>query len=280
MANPTQEKVWKFLETPQGLAARFVQGFIIVLILLSAVSFGVEYWRPTSFETYADAWKILETLTVCVFIAEYLIRLWAAPSKKKCITNFYSIIDVVAILPFFFTASNLGFIRSTRLLRLLRTVRLMRVAKILRPFWKSDGINVSRIVQENIVKNLVLVVLLMTSHHSVIELLHSVPAENFGDILFAVSIIALAAMFGFFSLSYGDMNPFKTFERFMVHLTTTALLFPIGLTFLIIQEMLVMQLPQYPTLLVVTIWLVFGSVVLWDFWNVKRVANKIVAPAS
>ncbi|MBI2416140.1 MAG: hypothetical protein HYV33_05800 [Candidatus Kerfeldbacteria bacterium] len=54
------------------------------------------------------------------------------------------------------------------------------------------------------------------------------------------------------------------------------LMLPIGLMFLIIQIVLTVELERAPKIIVATIWLVYGAIVLWDFWNVRRVEQKLL----
>lgn len=68
-----------------------------------------------------------EIATVSLFTLEYLMRIYAAPSRLKFIFSFYGILDLVAILPFYI-APALDF-RSLRLIRLLRLARLLKLIR-------------------------------------------------------------------------------------------------------------------------------------------------------
>lgn len=273
-----RQRTWLFFDKPEGFFARFVQVTIILLIFLSVGTVLLELIEHPFVVENAREFYVLELVTVIIFSAEYLLRLWASPSRPKFVMSFYGIIDLLAILPFFLAHSNLGFIRSARILRLLRMSRLLRAAKILRPLWDisgESGVSVARIVQENVFKNVAVLVGLFFLAEPIESFLLETDPGLFGDITFASSIFVLAAMFGFFSLSYGDVNTSKWGNRMLMHITTAALVIPIGMMFLLIQGMLTIQIGNTPTILVVPMWFVYAAVVLWDFANVLKVEGML-----
>ena len=52
-------------------------------------------------ERYSVAFFCLDTACVMIFTVEYLLRLFAAPSRYRFIRSVMSIIDVVAIMPYY-----------------------------------------------------------------------------------------------------------------------------------------------------------------------------------
>ena len=75
----------------------------------------------------------LELVFTCIFVAEYLLRWYAAPNRLLYPLTFYAIVDLVAILPSVLLLGSdlilLRVVRGVRLLRLLRLLRLMRVLR-------------------------------------------------------------------------------------------------------------------------------------------------------
>lgn len=267
-----RQRVYNFFEHPKTIPAYLAQAIIISLIILSTIEFGIELFNYHFFETHRSIFHSIEVIMVVVFTVEYIIRFWAAPNRWKFFINFYSIIDLLAILPFYFLALNISFLRSAMILRVLRTLRLLRLAKIMK---YSSGLTITHILQENIIKNLIVVIALVSTVHPIREFVGQVDSSFFADIMLAASILAVAAMFGAFGLNYESINPHKTFDRILTHVTSAALLFPIGVMFLIVQELLTTELNFFPTVMVAAIWFVYLAIVLWDFWNVKRVEEKI-----
>ncbi|XP_035716229.1 potassium voltage-gated channel subfamily B member 1 [Folsomia candida] len=79
--------------------------------------------------------EILETLeTVCIiwFTAEYLIRLFAAPSKRKFFCGVLNNIDLLAIAPFYVSLFLVQLDTAGRLVQVLRVIRILRIFKLAR----------------------------------------------------------------------------------------------------------------------------------------------------
>lgn len=275
----TKQRITEFFDRPHTPVAIAVRAFIIVLILLSTGAMLVEFLSPNIAAQYRALFSVMEVVVGGVFALEYLLRLWAAASPRRFVFNFYNIIDLCAILPLFITGANVSVLRVVRLARFVRSARLLSLGKLFRHFWLANVLSTTHVVQENIIKNIVLIIILFGSAHSLKAYLASVDVEVLGDVLFASSIVAVGAMFGFFGLSYQKMNPASMAQRFFMHLTTGLLLLPIGITFLIVQSILEIKMGSSPFLIVSVVWLVYTAIVLWDMWNVLSV-QEIISPAS
>lgn len=272
-----RQKVWNFFEKPKSLPAFLVQGVIILFILLSGLEFVIEIFAPEFFVSANQFFIYLETIIVAAFTLEYLLRLWAARSRSKFVIDFYSIIDLLAILPFFLIGLNLSFLRSIKILRLLRMARLLRFAKIMK---YSGKLSMTHILQENVVKNIIVIILIVYFYTPIQEFISKIDSGVYGDIMLATSILAVAAMFGAFSFSYESINPYKTADRMFGHITSGLLLLPIGIMFMFLQVILTLEIGSRPTILITAIWLVYLSIILWDFWNVKRIEDRLNEKSS
>lgn len=93
---------------------------------------------------YAGVFKSLEICSVIVFSAEYAVRLWACPAdsryanswkgRLRYATSFLSVVDLLAILPFYlgtWFSADLRVLWALRLLRLLRVLKLGRYSTAL-----------------------------------------------------------------------------------------------------------------------------------------------------
>ena len=104
------------------------------LILLSLVSFSIET-LPGLNESTREFLQILEVSCVLIFTVEYFLRLYVASKKISHIFSFYSIVDLVAILPFYLsTGLDLRAVRAFRLLRIFRILKLARYGKAMKRF--------------------------------------------------------------------------------------------------------------------------------------------------
>ena len=129
-----RQKMWKLFEDPEqnvlGLLMHYTSA---VLILVSVVASTVETLKcgqQTCGDKYSEQFYIVESTCVIVFTVEYLARLYAAPIRFKFMKQFLSIIDVVAIIPFYvaliFPDAAGGPFTVLRVFRIFRIVKMSR----------------------------------------------------------------------------------------------------------------------------------------------------------
>lgn len=123
--------------TPRGRVARSIRLSLQGLILLNVLAVVFES-VDSIHAAYADAFRIIESISVAIFSLEYGLRFWAsaecdgeAPVWRKrlhFVKAPYSLIDLMAILPFFlsFVSVDLRFIRAFRFFRLARIAKMVR----------------------------------------------------------------------------------------------------------------------------------------------------------
>ncbi|KAM8936528.1 LOW QUALITY PROTEIN: A-type voltage-gated potassium channel KCND2-like [Lycaon pictus] len=107
-----RQRVWRAFENPHtstmALVFYYVTGFFIAVSVIANVvetvpcgaSPGHAKELPCG-ERHAVAFFCLDTACVMIFTVEYLLRLAAAPSRYRLVRSVMSIIDVVAILPYY-----------------------------------------------------------------------------------------------------------------------------------------------------------------------------------
>jgi len=99
---------------------------IKALIVVNMVAFAVESIRNLSPLARQILWAI-EVFSVTVFTAEYVLRVTLSRPRYRYIVSFFGIIDLLAILPFYFgLLVDLRSLRAIRLLRLFWLLKLMR----------------------------------------------------------------------------------------------------------------------------------------------------------
>lgn len=252
--------IW-FADKPKTLIAKTIYWFIAGLILYLTTDFIIQLIQPEFYKAHFYILTLIERIIIGIFTLEFIIRLGISKNKQKFIGNIYNIFDFIVIVSSFFAAFNFAILRTIRFIRILRMLRLLRLHRL---------ITTNSIVKENLIKNIAVIFVIIFIANPLHDFILSVPKDVLGDVLFASSILVLAAMFGAFSYSYKDINPSKLFERIFAHLTTGMLMIPIGVMFLIIQFVLNLKIGFSSLLLNISIWFVYASIVLWDFANSLR----------
>jgi len=150
---PTLKQVIENNETRLG---RGFDLFIQFLIVVSLVTFSIETLPDLSRPT-RDVLRYTEIVTVIIFTAEYLLRLYVADRKLSFIFSFFGLVDLFAILPFYvFTCVDLRSIRAVRLFRLFRILKVVRYSAAIRRFHRALLIAKEEIVLFGLVAALVL----------------------------------------------------------------------------------------------------------------------------
>ena len=176
-----------------------------ILIIISLVSFSIETLPGLSEQTYTLlGW--IEVVVVVLFTIEYILRIVASEKKLSYIFSFYGIIDLLAILPFYLSASV-----SLQALRILRLLRLFRVFKLLRynaAFGRlGQAIWLAR--EELILFSVVTLMMLYLAALGIYHFEHAAQPENFRSIFdslwWAVSTLT--------TVGYGDIYPITTGGR-------------------------------------------------------------------
>lgn len=129
------------IETPIGKAINFV---IVGLVLLSAAIFVAQ--------TYAIAPELrvrlnqIDSAILYIFAIEYLLRFWCAERKLRYVFSLYSLLDLLAIVPFFLSSIDIRFIRLFRWFRILRLLRFIEGRTIFGYVSSEDTVAVARIL--------------------------------------------------------------------------------------------------------------------------------------
>ncbi len=119
-------------------AGNIFDSVIITLIIINVIVVVVDTFDGLPL-WYQSLSNILETVSIIIFTAEYLLRIWTAPliypdksrtlARLRYIISFMAIIDLLAILPFyipFIIPVDLRVLRALRMIRLLRLFKANR----------------------------------------------------------------------------------------------------------------------------------------------------------
>ena len=199
-------------------ASRIFDRSIMILIALSIVSIILESFSGI-YLRWNRAFRIFDTVTVIVFTAEYLLRIWTAdflfPDEKhprlKYLFSWMALIDLMAILPFYlpFFSADLRFLRMMRLFRLFR---LLHVFKLGRYFEALQVIvRVIRSSGPQLVMSVVICFFVMLFSAIIMYTVESpVQPEQFPNVISSL----WWAMCTLTTVGYGDVYPVTSVGRF------------------------------------------------------------------
>ncbi|XP_035005041.1 potassium voltage-gated channel subfamily D member 3 [Hippoglossus stenolepis] len=144
-----RETMWRAFENPHtstmALVFYYVTGFFIAISVLTNVvetvpcgSTANQKDMPCG-ERYTVAFFCMDTACVMIFTVEYLMRLFAAPSRYHFMRSVMSIIDVVAILPYYI---GLVMTDNEDVSGAFVTLRVFRVFRIFKFSRHSQGLRI------------------------------------------------------------------------------------------------------------------------------------------
>uniref|UniRef100_A0A8D0FSZ0 BTB domain-containing protein n=1 Tax=Strix occidentalis caurina TaxID=311401 RepID=A0A8D0FSZ0_STROC len=167
-----QRRAWLLCEHPESSpAARAVAFLSVLVILVSIVVFCLEtlpQFRaggegaaqtpppvstnassppPSPRGGWTDPFFVVETICICWFSLELLVRLLASPSKAAFFRNAMNLIDLAAIAPYFVAlgtelARQRGIGQPAMSLAILRVIRLVRVFRVFKLSRHSTGLQI------------------------------------------------------------------------------------------------------------------------------------------
>lgn len=207
-------------DSPESSIKRKIEIFILFLIVISSVEVILESVVSLNLK-YHQLFFGIDAVVSVLFTIEYIFRLWTykidgeKPTVKQRLSHifsFYMLIDIVSIIPFYFSiffSTGYGFLRIVRILRLFRLMKFAR-------FMKSQNLVLNAI--KNKAKELILsmqIVVFLTVILSAIlyNIENTVQPDNFGDIVDAF-VWSLSKFIGGVG-GYGDFEPITFWGQVM-----------------------------------------------------------------
>jgi voltage-gated potassium channel len=186
-------------------SARYFAIVIQSLIVLSLITFSVDTLPNLSpLSRLILDW--IETVTVLIFTAEYLLRLWLAESRRDYVFSFFGIVDLLAILPFYLASGlDLRAIRVFRLLRLLRILKLFKYNSALNRLQRA----LVMVREELIIFGFIAAIMLFLSAVGIYYFENEEQPEQFASVFHSL----WWALTTLTTVGYGDMYPVTTGGR-------------------------------------------------------------------
>lgn len=187
------------IETPIG---RTLNLTITGLVLLSSAIFVVQtYPTPEMLRMVLDA---IDKAILAIFAIEYSLRFWCAQNRLRYFFSLYSLIDLLAILPFLVGGFDVSFLRVFRWFRILRLLRFMEGKTIFGYVSREDSAIFARIL-------LTLFIIIFVYSGLIYQVEHPINREIFGTFLDAV-YFSVATMT---TVGFGDVTPKSELGRFL-----------------------------------------------------------------
>ena len=143
-------KLYRIIETTDTTGGRIFAATIILLVIVS-VTLGILDGSPFYAEN-RHIFNVVDTIIVIVFSIEYILRLSLSKNPLKKAVEFLTIIDLLAILPFYVALFiphieyNFLFLRLFRMFRIFRILKITRYSNALNSFMRVMKINFARFV--------------------------------------------------------------------------------------------------------------------------------------
>jgi voltage-gated potassium channel len=218
-----------------GRLSRSVNFLLIGLILANVVAICLETMAELK-QTYAVEFLCFEVFSVLIFTIEYVLRLWSSAenqtsteqhvvqqnlltgSRRQYIVSFESLVDLVAIVPFYVSllfGIDLKALLALRLFRLLKLMRYFSSLNILLDVLRAEARSFSAAI-------LVLLILIFVSASGIYFFESDVQPQEFGSIPQALwwSTVTLT------TLGYGDVVPMTVLGKIFAGMMT---IFSIGI---------------------------------------------------
>lgn len=220
---PLRARVWLLLDHDhlesheQSTPARRVEDAITIMILIAVACLILES-IPSLNARYSTVFVWIEGITISVFTVEYLARLWSCvehPAYRKPVRGRLAyalkpgtLIDFLAILPFYLAIAGVDDMRVLRLLRVFRIIRLLRISRYSEPMRLIQR-GIERRYEEIVISTAMLLMLILIAASVMYAVEHDAQPDVFSSIPHTLwwAVVTLT------TVGYGDVYPITVLGR-------------------------------------------------------------------
>ena len=231
MYRKAKQKIYNLIrdDDTNNIYGNIFDGVIITLIIINILSVIADTFSMPSW--YATVSRTVETVSVVIFSAEYLLRLLTAdlkyPNSNRMVArirhifSFMALVDLLAILPFyipFLFPIDLRVLRALRIFRLFRLFKFVRYTVALRTIGTVFKNKRHQLVSSMIVIFVLMVIASVLMYHVEHAAQPDIFENAFSGLWWAVAT--------FTTVGYGDIFPITAMGKV---LSATIALLGIGL---------------------------------------------------
>lgn len=217
MEEELKNRVHRILESTtgdRGIGRKVA--FVFILVILINVIFAILETEPDLFERYGRLFDIVAIVSILIFSAEYVLRLWSCSVESKYqgvmghiryILTPLAIIDLISIAPFYFLVFGwdrriVMIIRFSRIIWMLKLARYSRAVQMFGRVIRSKK-------EEFFVAYFILFMLLIFFSSLLFVAEHQAQPDKFASILSSLwcGIMTIT------TVGYGDIYPITPFGK-------------------------------------------------------------------
>ncbi|MEM9443836.1 MAG: ion transporter [Verrucomicrobiota bacterium] len=196
-----REKTRRVIFGSETTLGKLFDVILIILILDSVIAVMLASVGDLQ-EEYGEALRIAEWVFTGIFTLEYFVRIWCSEDRRKYLTSFFGIVDLLAIVPTYLSLF-IGGAEFLIVIRILRAVRLFRILKLIK-YIQGENV-IMRAFKASRYKITVFIVSVISIVTIIGAIMHLVEGPENGFVNIPISVYW--AIVTLTTVGYGDIHP-------------------------------------------------------------------------